>query len=219
MDKVNFIDIGAAGFLEPPWKEKHINHLIRVDPFGELKGKGIGKCFTYRCCIHEEEGDFPFYVTKKEFCSSMLKPNFKFIEEHKDKDTRKKYKIKKTLQVPCRRLDSILDEHDEQFHVLKVDTQGSDLSVIRSCGTYLEKFLCIHVEAYFEPMYEGSPLIEDIDSFLRGHNFTLAYTIRDRVKAEEFNDFVYLSCVEDDRIDQIKRLYTKHLKRKRKQNG
>jgi FkbM family methyltransferase len=57
--------------------------------------------------------------------------------------------------------------------VLKVDTQGSELDVLKGAAGILPTVSWIEVEVEFNPIYEGQPLFGDVDRFLRGHGFVL----------------------------------------------
>ena len=57
--------------------------------------------------------------------------------------------------------------------VIKLDTQGSELSVLRGAAPLLSTVQLLEVEVEFNPLYEGQPLFGDVDAFVRDHGFRL----------------------------------------------
>jgi hypothetical protein len=56
---------------------------------------------------------------------------------------------------------------------LKLDTQGTELEILRSGAALLPSVLGVKVEASFRPYYRGQALFSDVDTYLRGHGFEL----------------------------------------------
>jgi FkbM family methyltransferase len=82
------------------------------------------------------------------------------------------------VAVPMRRLDDFLDEtfsfESAPRLLLKTDTQGMDLDVIRSAGRWLEQTPVIVSECSLLPIYEGMPLFEEHVAYLRGLGYEIA---------------------------------------------
>jgi hypothetical protein len=57
--------------------------------------------------------------------------------------------------------------------VLKLDTQGSELGVLRGARRRLRTARALEVEVEFNPIYQGQPLFGDVDRFLRRRGFLL----------------------------------------------
>jgi FkbM family methyltransferase len=70
-------------------------------------------------------------------------------------------------------LDSLITSRfpDAQFDLLVVDTQGSELKVLKGATTLLEKVYAIFVKVCPYPLYEGSCTYGEIDEFLRPLGF------------------------------------------------
>lgn len=76
--------------------------------------------------------------------------------------------------VQVARLDSWLaGEQLGAVHVLKLDTQGSELDVLRGAERALKGVRVLEVEVEFNPIYDGQPLFGDVDRFLRDRGFVL----------------------------------------------
>ena len=76
------------------------------------------------------------------------------------------------------RLDQHLrDDLENASHriLVKVDTQGSELAVLRSLGAYIGKVSLLVDECAAQALYAGQPLFEDVLHWLRERGFSPAY--------------------------------------------
>jgi FkbM family methyltransferase len=81
------------------------------------------------------------------------------------------------------RIDIQLDTIDEycglagidHIDVLKSDTQGFDLDVLRGANTMFERkrVRLVYIEVIFSSMYQGLPRVDETLKFLFGHGFRL----------------------------------------------
>lgn len=62
---------------------------------------------------------------------------------------------------------------------LKIDTQGSELSILKGASNTLQSVLGLEIEVEFLPLYKDQPLFGEICTFLSNHEF-------------EFIDFINL---------------------------
>jgi hypothetical protein len=78
-------------------------------------------------------------------------------------------------QVAVRRLDEVLNETDDMVRpiLLKLDTQGSELSALRSCGSLLDKVDFVYIEVAFIESYLGQSLADEVVQYLFGCDFSL----------------------------------------------
>jgi FkbM family methyltransferase len=193
---INLIDVGCVGDkLFSPWRKhkKKIDTILAFDPMTEnYQVKEIDfKVIHRNCAVFSEEGKHPFYIYNKEACSSLYKMNQAFLTETFG-EVLEKYQLKKTIQVDCVRLDTLIGQQDIDFDFIKVDAQGADIEVVRSLGKYLqEQIVGIHIELLFKPLYIGASLFAEADAFLKKHNFELVKSLRKR-NTKVFNDFLYI---------------------------
>jgi hypothetical protein len=68
-------------------------------------------------------------------------------------------------------LDALLDDVLTEIHMLKIDTQGTELDILRSGTKVLEHVLCIRIEVEFAAVYDQQALFSDVDAFLRDRDF------------------------------------------------
>lgn len=124
-----------------------------------------------------ENGHVDFWVTSFSEGSSPLYPL-----EHEVVDT---------LDVVAKRLDYV---DDTDYNILVIDTQGSELSVLKGCD--LKKYDLIVVETNSRQRYENSPLRQDIFDYLgKTHNLVdEKYHSEDKVISDAY--FVSKLCGE-----------------------
>ena len=222
--KINFIDVGCAGYMPEPWDRKsygkYIDNIISFD----IQNKELNYIFQefseskiYENVVFDEEYQKDFYMCKRNRVSSLFKPNrallIPYLKLLNDiRDTKKyhisKYDIVDVKKVNCIRLDTILNDNNINFDFIKTDTEGADFQVIKSLGKYLEtQIIGIHTELYHKEMYTGITLFDEVNSYLVENGF---------YKAKEFggvngywNNFLYIreDDSKKDKINLIKKAY------------
>jgi protein O-GlcNAc transferase len=86
--------------------------------------------------------------------------------------------VEQQLQVQTHRLDDIQEAAGMDF--LKLDVQGAELMILENAKFALRSVSVIQCEVEFVELYEGQPLMADIDAFLRSQGFCFlrfAYTM------------------------------------------
>ena len=79
--------------------------------------------------------------------------------------------VKKIKVAP---LSFFIDEKDiSSPAILKIDVQGSELTVLKGCGVLLKKFKYLYVECSFIELYEGQSLAYEVIEFLGENDFNL----------------------------------------------
>ncbi len=73
--------------------------------------------------------------------------------------------VKEKVPVLTRRLDELSEI--AALDMLKIDVQGSELSVFQGARQHLSRAVAVHTEVCFLPLYKNQPLFGDIDIELR----------------------------------------------------
>ena len=80
----------------------------------------------------------------------------------------------KVVAVPSTSLDKYLaDRQMPKPAVYKLDTQGSELDILKGVAGNLSDACMIDIEVQFNPLYHGAALFGDVDVFLRSQGFSL----------------------------------------------
>jgi len=77
-----------------------------------------------------------------------------------------------TIQVEVRRLDSLGLDLDRSV-LLKTDTQGHDLAVLRGAKGHLDSVIAVVVELSMVALYDGTPGWQETSAYLDGEGFSL----------------------------------------------
>lgn len=169
MDKLNYLDIGAANFRMPQeWAyfENSVRPILfepDLRSFEELKKQGYS---VYNVALGATKETKEFYLTRKPACSSVYKPNMKYLSNFPNVD---RWHIIKTLSMNVAPLDDL----NIDAHFIKIDTQGSELDILKGAKKTLSNVLGLEIEVSFHEIYENQPLFEDVKNFLKdlGFNF------------------------------------------------
>lgn len=123
--------------------------------------------------VGETDGHAQFHLNFFEQASSLLAMDEVSRRSWKGGEALREESV---ITVPTIRLDTFMDlARITHVDFLKVDTQGNDLSVLRSCGKRLRDIrkVTLEVDVSSRRLYQGSPSKEDILSFLRDAGFRL----------------------------------------------
>lgn len=112
-------------------------------------------------------------------------------------------RIVDTVEVPCGPLSDYLQEGDLGVsNLLKIDTQGFELQVLRGAESVLGRFSVIYCELSFVELYTGQALASEVISFLHEHRFNVAgvYNISSGQKSQQLQaDVLFVREGADDR--------------------
>lgn len=167
-------DVGAAGGIQSRWEG--IDNLIIVgfEPdvreFNNLPKLKNQKWFNIG--LNHRKGTFPLYITGYQTNVSLYKPNRKFIDDlcYDQSD----FDIEKEIDVPCDTLDNVLNSDQLLLDYIKIDTQGSELDILKGATNSLSNdIFAVEVEVEFNELYQNQPFFADVDIFLRDCGYIL----------------------------------------------
>lgn len=167
MSKLRILDIGAANFkIDDRWI--NLNHIIEPilfepDPrsYKRLKESGFE---VYNSALGNEEGIKTLNLTQKPACSSFLEPNMAYLSNFPDSE---RWHIVDRIGVNSKKLDSF----DLNVDFIKIDTQGTELEILKGGVKTLRKVLGLELEVSFIDIYKNQPLFGDVCSFLSEYGF------------------------------------------------
>jgi FkbM family methyltransferase len=116
--------------------------------------------------LGETESEAIFHETAHPHSSSLLPPS-----EHMQHFPSASGCTKRTI-VSVVRLDQLIEGTGQcQIDLLKVDTQGYELSVLKGATGSLRSCSRIIIEMSLRPLYEGQASFEEVMNFLNQHGF------------------------------------------------
>ena len=178
---VAIVDVGANPIDgSPPYQcllDRGICRLVGFEPL-ESAVKILDECAAknrrYLPCAVGDGEEHTFYVCDAEGMSSLLKPD---VERLRMFNLFPGFgNVIRTERLKTRKLDEI--EEVDAIDFLKIDIQGSELSVFQSGRKKLRDCVLIQTEVSFQPLYEDQPMFWEILEELRGRvfNSTLSKT-------------------------------------------
>lgn len=199
ISELTFVDVGAKDKLEFIKELKSITTLHAFEPnpdeYNKLKTRYKNKIFKGLHINKKGLSDFngiaEFNVTKHNSMSSLLDTDVENYEKHfgnysEFNSWRDNIKVEKKINVELLTVDDYFQNNPNGIDFLKIDTQGSELSILRGAGNLLrdKKINVIKVEVSTIPIYKNQALFSEIDVFMREHGYVLVDFIayRDEVK-------------------------------------
>ena len=168
----NFIllDIGAANGANGMWNiiGDKITTIL-VEPHKKsaknLKEQGFE---VIESVLHDKNNvETKFYNCRKPTCSSFYKPNFDHLKNFLDKE---RFEIISEDTFNSKTLDSEITKF-AQPNFIKIDTEGSELDILKGSQNTLQNVFGLEVECAFYQLREDQPLFEEIRSYLKDYDF------------------------------------------------
>ena len=171
------IDVGARwGAEESWWRCKPLAKLIGFEPEASECARLNSKCKSAEeefvpLALGKETSKLPFYQAVEPGCSSIYRPKQSLIPKFYEL---KVLEVEAEVEVDVVALDAwAKNRKDLDVSFIKLDTQGSELDILRGGQQVLQGCLGLEVEVQFMTMYEGAPDFADVDCFLREQGFVL----------------------------------------------
>lgn len=171
------IDAGAHGGISEHWRR--FVRWLDVDAFEpdraeceRLNKDAPGNLRWHPLGLARTTGTHTLYVLNRSTGSSLYPPNERVISRYSDKSY---WGLKQTLDVECTSLDDFLRARGAgNPHLLKLDTQGSELDILRGLGDERwPSVLGAEIEVEFLDLYKDQPLFPDVHRFMIERGFEL----------------------------------------------
>lgn len=121
--------------------------------------------------LAECDGTRTLHVTQEPACSSLLRPDPKLTEVYPALRCARQVS---SIEIETTSLDAWARKSGVPcIDFIKIDTQGSELEILKGATITLQGVRCLEVEVEFNPIYLDQPLFSDVDQFLRKAGFVL----------------------------------------------
>ena len=173
------VDVGADGGVRE-WGELAAICEIhafepRSDSVAELQESQLDivqpRLKLHGTALARTTGRHRLYVTRTPQASSLRKPiPASFLVKRWRQDNG--FEIAQELEVDCITLGQFAQEQKlTGIDLLKLDTQGTELDILRGGGEFLHKISVIKSEVEFVQLYEGQPLFDEMVGTLASYGF------------------------------------------------
>jgi FkbM family methyltransferase len=177
------IDIGSRGGSPPELDrlQKHLRYNGFEADAGEARklessiGRTFAECRVYPYFVGDHNGKQQFHVLQEVGSSSSLRPNPDFANRF----SRGAFQVVRTSEVESWTLDSVVErEAIPPPDFMKLDTQGSELSILQAGEKTLKVCPLVEVEVEFVSQYLQQPLFQDVCTHMYDNGFVLLYLNR-----------------------------------------
>lgn len=171
------LDVGAAdgGYARDMRELGYHGHFRCFEPlqvsFEKLSvwAETDHRITVYNCALSDSEGEQLIHIAGNLDSSSlreMLPAHFEAAPQTRPSGTEK---------VSISRLDGLFDECCSGFSrpFLKIDTQGTEMDVLKGAGDRLNQIIGLQVELSLVPLYSGQKLWIEVIDFLSQHGFSI----------------------------------------------
>lgn len=121
--------------------------------------------------LAERAGEYTLHITAEPACSSLYRPDLRLVARYPELGVMRpvaEQRVSATTLDDWSRADGA-----GRVDFIKLDTQGSELDILRGAERVLDSVWGLEIEVEFSPLYQGQPLFTDVDTFLRARGFVL----------------------------------------------
>lgn len=183
-----FCDAGAKGGMHELPKLAELSHLHAFEPnpseSDSLTANHYNKKFAsarvYNTALSDVTGFATLNIMQRASMSSLLEPDFKNYNFHfgmmeNYTDWKENISVKEKIKVEVTTLDKFGENSLTHIDFLKLDTQGTELNILKGAQRLLKEhgIYVVKTEVSFVPVYKDQCLFSEVDVFLRSHNMIL----------------------------------------------
>ena len=193
-DLLRYVDVGALGGLDnalTPHADALWPILFEPNPVEALKIRSMLEGYKRHTVVERAlahvDGELDFTVTRNPTCSSLLSPNFDFLNHY---GISYHFAVQHTEKISTSRYDTLF--HDglvPAADAIKIDVQGFEYEVLLGFGSLLAGALAIKLETHFYPLYKSQHIFGEIVTLLAEFGFRLRHIDLDKM-AHFANDLV-----------------------------
>lgn len=181
------IDVGASYYPHPAWqllRQSPATRWIAVEPnvanLGYVQSwSWPSRVTTCTTGLSEEGGAQTLHVTNVDSGSSLLPPEIPASQTHRFPDRGYFFPVREVAIVTKRLPDLIAEQPGEAPIVVKLDTQGTELSILRAADALLRSGRIVGIELestlLAQPVMKGSGKLWEAISYLEERGFELMF--------------------------------------------
>lgn len=177
--RLRCIDVGALKIKSgdvPCWE--HWAHIGCAEVLGfeplqascdqlNAEAEANGVAMQYFPWALGDGNEHTLYITNEPMTTSLFKPARSTVDLFPALGSW--MQVVREEAVQTHRLDAISEAHGADF--IKIDTQGAELMILQNAQNVLRSVSVVQCEVEFVELYEGQPLMAEVDTFLRSQGF------------------------------------------------
>lgn len=167
--KLRYLDVGArggpSGYLR--LYERFLEcHLVEPEPAEAERLRAAGYRVVEKI-LSDRAGSETLKVTRKGGLTSVLEPTGRFVDYYRGDSDR--FEVVRRVSLPATTIEQVCDDAGIEFDLLKVDTQGSELAVLRGLGPRRPTFVICEISMV--DLYEGQATFPELTRFLEERGY------------------------------------------------
>ena len=191
---IHVLDIGGRGGpIEDLKGFSYIADLIIVEPEPKERKRLENECSLteewnsltlIEKILAESNGKYRLNICVQPGLSSLYLPNMSVISQYYSDSS--DWAVENSVNLPGDTLSSQLKKAnlEDSLDILKLDTQGSELSIIKSLNSdSLSNVKLVYVESELQEFYQGQPLSGDLHQFMAENAFTILDIKKTKLRA------------------------------------
>lgn len=136
------------------------------------RGKTRGTVIVHPVALGEATGTCTLHISRRAGATSCLRPNAALLNEFASDNWSEMKEVVQQVQVPCICLKEFLAQADLPYvDFCKLDTQGTELDILRGAGDKLQRISVLKIELNFLQLYEKQPQVSEIFHYLEVNGF------------------------------------------------
>lgn len=173
---ITLVDVGASGGVHKRWNPyKAVLKSILFEPdteeYKKLIANNLENTLVINSALAEKSKMVDFNICKWQQVSSIYAPNHSVLDRYEDSN---RFEIDRTITIEADSIDNLLQkENVEEIDFIKIDTQGSELDILKGATKYFESLIGIEVEVEFIELYQKQPLFSEVNKFIESKGFSL----------------------------------------------
>lgn len=159
--------------------------------------QGRAKKF-FPVALAERPGVGTLHLTQDPACASLYPPDAQTIARYPDLEVAREVG---RMQVEMSTMDTWWNAQSRpDIGFIKLDTQGSEVDILRGGVATLQDTVGCEIEVEFTPIYQGQPLFAETDAFMRSQGFSLwrlyglCHYLEDNASAHGRRDTAYFGA-------------------------
>lgn len=172
------IHVGGHVGEEIPSYRKFTSNIHIFEPQKECFDSIPNDVKKYNVALGDKEGIAKMHIANNKQSSSLLKPKTHLTEHPWVVFTG-------TMEVPVKTLDSF---NIQDCNFLNMDVQGYELNVLKGAENTLKFVDMVYSEVNIAELYEGNPLLDEMDEWLKERGFTRVWHV---ITEHKWGDALY----------------------------
>ncbi|OGS38604.1 MAG: hypothetical protein A2506_11910 [Elusimicrobia bacterium RIFOXYD12_FULL_66_9] len=167
--RLRHLDVGARG--GPNSFLRHYERfletcLVEPEPVEAVKLRAAGYRVVEKI-LSDKDGTETLRVTRKGGLTSTLEPTGRFVDYYRGDSDR--FEVVKNIPLPATTIEAVCKESGTGFDLIKIDTQGSELTVLKGLGA--QRPLFILCEISLVDLYKDQATFPELARFLEERGY------------------------------------------------